>query len=223
MGGGGGWRVRSDAAHRRLLRRNGGCGALFFAVRSTPSAASWRHAWWTAAFSRRPLHPVAASWRHAWWRSPSCFASRGVAVPVSRFLAAATWYSLPGMQLAVIAAALTCCTWPGSTGLQRRQSWLLVDRALRSVSSSRECFLGALERGSARRFHGALLGLAERCAAAAPRSGARRRGHNSAHTHTRCKLRRPMGSRRTDGVELLAADRRRGAPPMIWVPPLRRG
>jgi hypothetical membrane protein len=72
-------------------------------------------------------------------------------------------YSLPH-ELAVIAAVLTCCTWP-AFAWHRRDSPLLL-RPVPSLAAA-AVSLG-LAAWYALESHGALLGLAERCAASAP-------------------------------------------------------
>lgn len=72
-------------------------------------------------------------------------------------------YSL-AHELAVIATVATCCTWPVFAS-RRRHPALLLTRAPSFAAAGVSLGLGAwyaLESG------GALLGLAERCAAAAP-------------------------------------------------------
>lgn len=72
-------------------------------------------------------------------------------------------YSLPH-ELAVIAAALTCCTWPLFASHRLHSSLLLT----RTPSIAATGVLLGLAAWYALESHGALLGLAERCAAAAP-------------------------------------------------------
>jgi hypothetical membrane protein len=72
-------------------------------------------------------------------------------------------YSLPH-ELAVIAAALTCCTWP-AFAWHRRYPALLLTRAPSIAAAG---VLIGLATWYAIESHGPLLGLAERCAAAAP-------------------------------------------------------
>ncbi len=67
-------------------------------------------------------------------------------------------------ELAVIAAALTCCTWP-LFGSHRLHPALLLTRTPSIVATG---VLLGLAAWYALESHGALLGLAERCAAAAP-------------------------------------------------------
>ncbi len=71
-------------------------------------------------------------------------------------------YSL-GHELAVIAAALTCCTWPAFAWRQQHPAPLL--RPIPSVAAAGGSI--GLATWYALESHGALLGLAERCAAAA--------------------------------------------------------
>jgi hypothetical protein len=73
-------------------------------------------------------------------------------------------YSL-GHELAVIAAALTCCTWPAFAWHQPQQGALLLTRGPSYAATGVSLGLAAWY---ALESHGALLGLAERCAAAAP-------------------------------------------------------
>jgi len=72
-------------------------------------------------------------------------------------------YSL-AHELAVIAAALICCTWPVFAA-HRRHPALLLTRAPSFAAAGVSLGLAAWY---ALESHGALLGLAERCAAAAP-------------------------------------------------------
>jgi hypothetical membrane protein len=72
-------------------------------------------------------------------------------------------YSLPH-ELAVIAAVLTCCTWPVFAS-HRRHPALLLTRTPGIAAAGVSLGLAAWY---ALESHGALLGLAERCAAAAP-------------------------------------------------------
>ncbi|MGO8860887.1 MAG: DUF998 domain-containing protein [Acidimicrobiales bacterium] len=72
-------------------------------------------------------------------------------------------YSLPH-ELAVIAAALTCCTWPLFAS-HRQHPALLLTRAPSIAAAG--VSLGFVT-WYALESHGALLGVAERCAAAAP-------------------------------------------------------
>ncbi len=72
-------------------------------------------------------------------------------------------YSLPH-ELAVIVAALTCCTWPVMAS-RRRHPALLLTRAPSIAAAGVSLGLVAWY---ALESHGALLGLAERFAAAAP-------------------------------------------------------
>jgi hypothetical membrane protein len=72
-------------------------------------------------------------------------------------------YSLPH-ELAVIAAALTCCTWPLFASHRLHPALLLT----RTPSIAATGVLLGLAAWYALESHGALLGLAERCAAAAP-------------------------------------------------------
>ncbi|MGA8296908.1 MAG: DUF998 domain-containing protein [Acidimicrobiales bacterium] len=72
-------------------------------------------------------------------------------------------YSLPH-ELAVVAAALTCCTWPLFAS-QRRHPALLMARAPSVAATG---VLLGLVAWYALESHGTLLGVAERCAAAAP-------------------------------------------------------
>jgi hypothetical membrane protein len=72
-------------------------------------------------------------------------------------------YSLPH-ELAVIAAALTCCTWPVFAS-RRLHPALLMTRTPSIAAAGVSLGLAAWY---ALESHGALLGLAERCAAAAP-------------------------------------------------------
>jgi hypothetical membrane protein len=91
-------------------------------------------------------------------------AGGGVAtVLIAVFRAPRQGYSL-AHELAVIAAALTCCTWPAFACRRRHPAPLLRPApgfAAAGVSLSLAAWY-ALES------HGALLGLAERCAASAP-------------------------------------------------------
>jgi hypothetical membrane protein len=72
-------------------------------------------------------------------------------------------YSLPH-ELAVIAAALTCCTWPAFAWHRRTPALLLT----RAPSFTAAGVLVGLAAWYALETHGALLGLAERFAATAP-------------------------------------------------------
>lgn len=72
-------------------------------------------------------------------------------------------YSL-GHEIAVIATVLTMCTWPVFASHRRHPS-LLLTRAPSFAASGVSLGLAAWY---ALESHGALLGLAERCAAAAP-------------------------------------------------------
>lgn len=72
-------------------------------------------------------------------------------------------YSLPH-ELAVIAAALTCCTWPLFASHRLHPALLLT----RTPSVAATGVLLGLAAWYALESHGALLGLAERCAATAP-------------------------------------------------------
>ena len=67
-------------------------------------------------------------------------------------------------ELAVIAAALTCCTWPVFASRRFHPALLLR----RTPSFSATSVSLALVAWYALESHGALLGLAERCAASAP-------------------------------------------------------
>jgi len=91
-------------------------------------------------------------------------ASGGVAtLLIAVFRAPSHGYSL-AHELAVIAAALTCCTWP-LFGSHRLHPALLLTRTPSIVATG---VLLGLAAWYALESHGALLGLAERCAAAAP-------------------------------------------------------
>jgi hypothetical membrane protein len=72
-------------------------------------------------------------------------------------------YSL-SHELAVIAAAVSCCTWPAFASHRRHPAPLLR----RTPSFAATVVLLGLAAWYALESHGALLGLAERCAAAAP-------------------------------------------------------
>jgi len=72
-------------------------------------------------------------------------------------------YSL-AHELAVIAAALTCCTWPVFASHRRQPAPLLTPTP--SFVAAAVCL--GLAAWYALESHGALLGLSERCAAAAP-------------------------------------------------------
>jgi hypothetical membrane protein len=72
-------------------------------------------------------------------------------------------YSLPH-ELAVLAAALTCCTWPLLASYRLHPAVLLT----RAPSIAATGVLLGLATWYALESHGALLGLAERCAATAP-------------------------------------------------------
>jgi hypothetical membrane protein len=72
-------------------------------------------------------------------------------------------YSL-AHELAVIAAALTCCTWPVFASHPRHPALLLT----RTPSFAAAGVSLGLAAWYALESHGTLLGLAERCAAAAP-------------------------------------------------------
>lgn len=72
-------------------------------------------------------------------------------------------YSL-AHELAVIAAAVTCCTWPAFASHRRHPAMLLTRTA--GLAAAGVCL--ALTTWYALESHGALLGLAERCAASAP-------------------------------------------------------
>ena len=73
-------------------------------------------------------------------------------------------YSL-GHELAVIIAALTCCTWPAFAAVDRPQHAPLLARAPSVTAAG---FSAGLAVWFALESHGALLGVAERCAASAP-------------------------------------------------------
>jgi hypothetical membrane protein len=91
-------------------------------------------------------------------------ASGGVAVLfIAVFRQPHHGYSLPH-ELAVIVAALTCCTWPVFAWHRRYPAPLLT----RAPSLAAVGVLLGLVAWYALESHGALLGLAERCAAAAP-------------------------------------------------------
>jgi hypothetical membrane protein len=91
-------------------------------------------------------------------------AGGGVAVlSIAVFRQPQRGYSIPH-ELAVIAAALTCCTWPAFAS-HRRQPALLLTRAPSLAATGVSVVLVAWYALESR---GALLGLAERCAAAAP-------------------------------------------------------
>jgi hypothetical membrane protein len=72
-------------------------------------------------------------------------------------------YSLPH-ELAVIAAAMTCCTWPAFAWHRRTPALLLT----RAPSIAAAGVLVGLATWYSLETHGALLGLAERFAATAP-------------------------------------------------------
>ncbi|MGP8066170.1 MAG: DUF998 domain-containing protein [Acidimicrobiales bacterium] len=72
-------------------------------------------------------------------------------------------YSLPH-ELAVVAAALTCCAWPLFAS-HRRHPALLMTRTPSFLATGVTLGLAAWY---ALESHGALLGVAQRCAAAAP-------------------------------------------------------
>ncbi len=91
-------------------------------------------------------------------------AGGGVAVlSIAMFRQPQRGYSLPH-ELAVIAAALTCCTWPVFAS-HRQQAALLLTRTPSLAAAGISVVLVAWYTLES---HGALLGLAERCAAAAP-------------------------------------------------------
>ncbi len=91
-------------------------------------------------------------------------ASGGVAVlSIAVFRQPHRGYSLPH-ELAVVAAALTCCTWPVFASQRRHPAPLLA----RAPSVAAAGVSLGLVAWYALESHGALLGLAERCAAAAP-------------------------------------------------------
>lgn len=91
-------------------------------------------------------------------------AGGGVAtVGIALFHAPRHGYSV-AHELAVIAAALTCCTWPVFASYRRHRAPLLT----RAPSLTAVTVSSALVVWYALESHGALLGLAERCAAAAP-------------------------------------------------------
>lgn len=107
-----------------------------------------------AAFGLQPAGAV----------SRSLLAAGGVATFfVAVFRQPDRGYSL-GHELAVIAAALTCCTWPAFVSHRQQQAPLLR----RTPSFAAAGISIALAAWYALESHGALLGLAERCAAAAP-------------------------------------------------------
>lgn len=72
-------------------------------------------------------------------------------------------YSVPH-ELAVVAVALSCCSWPVFAAHRRHRAPLLT----RGPSIVAAAFCGALAVWFALESDGTLLGLAERCAAAAP-------------------------------------------------------
>jgi len=91
-------------------------------------------------------------------------AGGGVAtLSIATFRAPREGYSL-AHELAVVAAALTCCTWPVFAS-HRLHTAPLLKRAPSFAAAG--VSLG-LVTWYALETHGALLGLAERCAAAAP-------------------------------------------------------
>jgi hypothetical membrane protein len=91
-------------------------------------------------------------------------AGGGVAVLlIAVFRQPRSGYSLPH-ELAVIAAALTCCTWPVFASHRRHRALLLT----RIPSIAAAGVLLGLAAWYALESNGALLGLAERCAAVAP-------------------------------------------------------
>jgi hypothetical membrane protein len=69
-----------------------------------------------------------------------------------------------GHELAVIVAALTCCTWPVFARHRSEGALLLA----RTPSYTATVALLGVAAWYALESHGALLGIAERCAAAAP-------------------------------------------------------
>lgn len=103
------------------------------------------------------LHPAGAAGR-------VLLAGGGVAtLSIALFRQPRVGYSL-SHELAVIAAALTCCTWPVFAS-HRRHPALLLTRVPSCAAAGLSLGLAvwyALES------HGAILGLAERSAAAAP-------------------------------------------------------
>jgi hypothetical membrane protein len=91
-------------------------------------------------------------------------ASGGVAVLlIAAFRQPHRGYSLPH-ELAVIAAALTCCTWPVFASRRRHPALLLT----RAASVAAVAVSLGLATWYSVETNGLLLGLAERCAATAP-------------------------------------------------------
>jgi hypothetical protein len=91
-------------------------------------------------------------------------ASGGVAVLlIAAFRQPHRGYSLPH-ELAVIAAALTCCTWPVFASRRRHPALLLT----RAASIAAVAVSIGLATWYTLETNGPLLGLAERCAATAP-------------------------------------------------------
>jgi hypothetical membrane protein len=103
------------------------------------------------------LHPAGGAGR-------VLLAGGGVAtLAIAGFRQPAHAYSL-AHELAVIAAALTCCAWPVFASYPRHPALLLT----RAPSLAAAGVTLGLVTWYAVESHGALLGLAERCAAAAP-------------------------------------------------------
>lgn len=90
-------------------------------------------------------------------------------------------YSLPH-ELAVIAAGLTCCTWPVFASHRRHPALLLT----RTPSIAAAGVSLGLAAWYSLESHGALLGLAERCAAAAPPLWLLAVAVTTRHTFTKC-------------------------------------
>jgi hypothetical membrane protein len=107
---------------------------------------------------------VALGLKHAARVGRLLLAGGGLAtLSIATFRTPVHGYSL-AHELAVIAAVMTCCTWPAFAS-QRTHSALLLQRP---ASVAADAVLLGLAAWYALESHGALLGLAERCAAAAP-------------------------------------------------------
>lgn len=103
------------------------------------------------------LHPARAGGR-------TLLACGGVATfLIALFRQPRHGYSL-AHELAVIAAAVTCCSWPLFAS-HRRHRALLLTRTQSFAATAMSCGLAAWY---ALESQGTLLGIAERCAAAAP-------------------------------------------------------
>ena len=101
-------------------------------------------------------------------------------------------YSLPH-ELAVIAAGLTCCTWPVFASHRRHPALLLT----RTPSIAAAGVSLGLAAWYSLESHGASLGLAERCAAAAPPLWLLAVAVTARRTFTRCAASDPSPGRET--------------------------